>query len=62
MSELAFTQAEFAALMQLGKSFSRGTILPAIRNRLMKLGYAREVLGSLLITNAGTARLADLRT
>lgn len=61
MPQQALTKAEFAALKQLGLSFSRGTIIHVIRDRLMALGYARELMGNLMITNAGNARLTGHR-
>jgi hypothetical protein len=49
---------EFAALKQLGMSFARGTVPSRISDRLKTLGYAAELMGSLIITDNGSARLA----
>jgi hypothetical protein len=49
---------EFAALRQLGRSSSRGTIAPAIGTRLKALGYANEIMETLIITDKGSVRLA----
>ena len=59
-SSEALSADEFAALKQIGMSFSRGTIPRGIRERLILLGYAREILSYLTITNAGLARLAGV--
>jgi hypothetical protein len=49
---------EFAALKQLGMSFARGTVPLRISDRLKRLGYASEIMGNLIITDSGSARLA----
>jgi hypothetical protein len=49
---------EFAALKQLGMSFARGTVPLRISDRLKSLGYASEIMGNLIITDSGSARLA----
>ena len=49
---------EFAALRQLGRSSARGTIATAIGKRLKSLGYANEIMETLIITDRGSARLA----
>jgi hypothetical protein len=49
---------EFATLKQLSMSFARGTVPLRISNRLKALGYASEVMGNLIITDNGSARLA----
>ena len=49
---------EFAALKQLGMSFARGTVPLHISDRLKSLGYASEIMGNLIITDSGSARLA----
>jgi hypothetical protein len=48
---------EFAVLTQLSKSFARGTVSEAISGRLKSLGYAKELMGSLMITDSGSTRL-----
>lgn len=52
------TADEFAMLKQLGVSFSRGTVPLDIKARLQELGYARELMGNLIITDSGSVRLA----
>jgi hypothetical protein len=49
---------EFTALKQLSKSFARGTIINDIRTRLIKLGYAKDFMSNLIITDEGLLRLA----
>jgi hypothetical protein len=49
---------EFAALKQLGMSFARGTVPLHISDRLKSLGYVSEIMGNLIITDSGSARLA----
>jgi hypothetical protein len=53
------THDEFDALRQLSKSFSRGTIVPPISSRLVELGYAKEYMDNLMITDSGLSRLAS---
>jgi hypothetical protein len=52
------SEDEFAALTQLSKSFARGTVVEQISSRLVKLGYAKEFMSNLMITDSGLARLA----
>ena len=49
---------EFAALRQLGRSSSRGTIATAIGDRLKALGYANVITETLIITERGSVRLS----
>jgi hypothetical protein len=49
---------EFAILKQLSMSFARGTVPSRISDRLKVLGYASEIMGNLIITDNGSARLA----
>ncbi len=57
IAETMLNAAEFAALKQLSKSFSRGTIIAPISNRLIKLGYAKDFMSNLIITDEGLSRL-----
>ena len=50
VAQQSLSSREFAALKQLGTPFSRGMIVPALKERLTTLGYAREILGNLTIT------------
>jgi hypothetical protein len=52
------SEDDFSALKQLSKSFSRGTVVPRISERLIKLGYAKDFMGNLIITDSGLMRLA----
>jgi hypothetical protein len=49
---------EFVALQQLSRSFARGTVGELISQRLIKLGYAKEFMSNLIITDGGLSRLA----
>jgi hypothetical protein len=49
---------EFAILRQLSKSFARGTVSSDISKRLRALGYAAELMGNLILTDRGSAKLA----
>jgi hypothetical protein len=51
-------EGEFAALQQLSRSFARGTVGELISQRLIKLGYAKEFMSNLIITDGGLSRLA----
>lgn len=51
------SESEFAALKQLSKSFARGTISEQISGRLVSLGYARDFMSNLVITDEGLSRL-----
>jgi hypothetical protein len=53
-----FDENEFAALRQLSRSPSRGTIATAISDRLKALGYANEIMETLIITDKVSVRLA----
>ena len=57
--QVPLTDDEFAALRQLGRSSARGTIAPEISNRLKSLGYANEIMETLIITDKGSARLTE---
>lgn len=52
------SENEFAALRQLSRSPSRGTITTAISDRLKALGYANEIMETLVITDKVSVRLA----
>jgi hypothetical protein len=51
------TKEEFRALKQIGDARERGTIPAKIRDRLILIGYAEEVLGNLVITEDGMMRI-----
>jgi hypothetical protein len=57
-AEHPLSEVEFAALKQLSKSFARGTIVEQISGRLIRLGYAKEFMSNLIITDEGLSRLA----
>lgn len=58
IDQLPLNEDEFAALKQLSMSFSRGTVVPRVSERLIKLGYAKDFMGNLIITDSGLKRLA----
>jgi hypothetical protein len=51
------TKEEFKALKQIGDARAEGTIPTKTRNRLIEIGYAKEVLGGLVITEEGMLRI-----
>jgi hypothetical protein len=52
------TKEEFKALKQIGDARAEGTTIPTkTRNRLIEIGYAKEVLGGLVITEEGMLRI-----
>jgi hypothetical protein len=48
---------EFAALKQIDDAGKHGTITAKIRKRLILIGYAKEVLGGLIVTDEGMLRI-----
>ena len=52
------TKEEFCALKQIGDARERETIPAKIRDRLILIGYAEEVLGNLVIADDGMLRIA----
>jgi hypothetical protein len=56
--EYPLSEVEFAALKQLSRSFARGTIGGAISSRLIRLGYVKDFMSNLIITESGLLRLA----
>jgi hypothetical protein len=56
--DIHLSDDEFATLKQLSLSFARGTVPSRISDRLKSLGYANEIMGNLIITDNGSARLA----
>jgi hypothetical protein len=51
------TPEEFAALKQIGDARTHGTIPAKIRERLISIGYVKEVLGGLTVTDEGMLRI-----
>ena len=51
------TREEFAALKQIGDARKHETIPAKIRERLILIGYAKEVLGGLIVTDEGMLRI-----
>jgi hypothetical protein len=51
------TTEEFKALKQIGDARAKGSIPTKNRDRLIEIGYAKEVLGSLVITEDGMLRI-----
>jgi hypothetical protein len=51
------TREEFAALKQIGDGREPGTIPAKIRERLILIGYVKEVLGGLIVTDEGMKRI-----
>jgi hypothetical protein len=51
------TREEFAALKQIDDAGKHGTITAKIRKRLILIGYAKEVLGGLIVTDEGMLRI-----
>ena len=51
------TREEFAALKQIDDAGKPGTIPAKIRERLILIGYAKEVLGGLIVTDEGMLRI-----
>jgi len=47
------TEAEFAALKQIVASSPFCSVEPQTRERLISMGYAKEILGSLIVTAEG---------
>jgi hypothetical protein len=56
--EHPLSKVEFAALKQLSRSFARGTIGGAISSRLIRLGYVKDFMNNLIITESRLLRLA----
>jgi hypothetical protein len=54
---VALTKEEFRALKQIGDAREHGTIPTKIRDRLILIGCAKEVLGNLVITEDGMLRI-----
>jgi len=52
------TREEFAALKQISDGRNHITITAEIRERLILIGYAKEVLGGLIVTDEGMLRRA----
>jgi len=57
MVEMPLSEDELRALKQIGDARSRSTIRTGVRERLIAKGYAKDVLGSLVITDEGMLRL-----
>jgi hypothetical protein len=51
------TPEEFAALKQIGDARQHRTIPAKIRERLILIGYVKEVLGGLIVTDEGMKRI-----
>jgi hypothetical protein len=51
------TREEFAALKQIGDAMKHETIPAEIRERLILIGYVKEVLGGLIVTDEGMMRI-----
>jgi hypothetical protein len=51
------TREEFAALKQIGDARKHGTTPAKIRERLILIGYVKEVLGGLIVTDEGMLRI-----
>jgi hypothetical protein len=48
------TNEEFKALQQIGDAREKRAIPSQIRKRLIDLGYAKDVLGGLVVTEEGS--------
>jgi hypothetical protein len=57
MPEKPLSEDELRALKQIGDARSRSTIPTRVKERLIAKGYAKDVLGSLVITDEGMLRL-----
>jgi hypothetical protein len=57
MPEKPLSDDELRALKQIGDVRSRSTIPTRVKERLIAKGYAKDVLGSLVITDEGMLRL-----
>jgi hypothetical protein len=54
------TKEEFAALKRMGGYFPANAPPPIqIQQRLVLLGYAKEILGGLILTDAGLQKVAE---
>jgi hypothetical protein len=51
------TNEEFKALQQIGDAREKRAIPSQIRKRLIDLGYAKDVLGGLVVTEEGMLRI-----
>jgi hypothetical protein len=51
------TREEFAALKQIDDAGKPGTIPAKIRERLILVGYVKEVLAGLIVTDEGMLRI-----
>jgi len=51
------TAEEFKALKQIGDARAKSSIPTKIRDRLIEIGYAKEVFGSPVITEDGMLRM-----
>jgi hypothetical protein len=51
------TTEEFKALKQIGDARAKSSIPTKIRDRLIEIGYAKEVFGSPVITEDGMLRM-----
>jgi hypothetical protein len=51
------TTEEFKALKQIGDARAKSSIPTKIRDRLIEIGYAKEVFGSPVITEDGMLRI-----
>lgn len=54
----SLTAEEFASLKEVGKGLMQGTIPDVHRKKLISVGYIKEGLGGLMLTDAGKLRLA----
>jgi hypothetical protein len=57
MPEQPLSEDELRALKQIGDARSRSTIPTRVIERLIAKGYAKDVLGSVVITDEGMHRL-----
>ena len=57
INHVPLTEDEFAAPIKLGRWSARGTIVPMMANRLKSLGYANEIMETLILTEKGSARI-----
>ena len=51
------TREQFAALKQISDGRNHITITAEIRERLILIGYAKEILGGLIVTDEGMSRI-----
>jgi hypothetical protein len=51
------TEEEFKALKRIGDARAKGAISDKMRDRLIEIGYAKEVHGDLVVTEEGMLRI-----